>query len=267
MAFTSLDSVIAALASGNGEDSFFQKASITTTTGRWYSQWTTSGLPSAGSAPGAAAGIAPTSSTAGAMKFTAPTGSHTKNGIRFGLGGPTAGVAMIYDRLVTTDSLSGTVTTAQTVGSAALTRHTDGLGVLCAIEVYSALGATSRTATISYTDSDGTAGNSGTITIPTSALAGEFIIPMAMASGDKGAKSVETVTLSASTGTAGNFGITLYYPIATIAYDASKYTERDLVVQLASLPTLVSNTCLAIATLSTTTSTGIQFGTFGMAEG
>lgn len=267
MAFTSLDSVIAALASGNSEDSFFQKPSITTTTGRWYSHWTTTGLPSAGSAAGSAAGAACTSSTTGAMKFTAPTGSHTKHGIRFGLGGPTAGVAMIYDRLVHTSALSGTSTSAQTVSSTALTRHTDGLGVLCAIEVYSALGSTSVTATVSYTDTDDNTGNSGTITIPASALAGEFIIPMAMASGDKGVKSVQTVTLSATTGTAGNFGITLYYPIATIGYDASKYTERDLVVQLASLPTLVSNTCLAVATLATTTSTGIQFGTFGMAEG
>lgn len=267
MPFTGYDSIIAALANGNSEDAFFQKNSLTTTTGRWYSHWLTAGLPSAGAAPGSAAGIAPTAATAGAMKFTAPTGSHTKNGIRFGVGGPTAGMLMIYDRLVTTDSLSGTVTTSQTVNSAALTRHTDGLGVLCAIEVYSQLGATSRTATITYTDQDGNTGNTGTITIPANALAGEFIIPMAMASGDKGVKSVQSVQLDASTGTAGNFGITLYYPIAMIAYDASKYTERDLVLQLAQLPVLVANTCLALATLATTTSTGLQFGSFGMAEG
>lgn len=267
MAFTGYDSIIAALASGNSEDAFFQKNSITTTAGRWYSHWLTAGLPSAGSAPGSAAGIAPTSSTTGALKFTAPTGSHTKHGVRFGVGGPTAGILMIYDRLVTTDSLSGTSTSAQTVNSTALTRHTDGLGVLCAIEVYSALGSTSRTATITYTDSDGNTGNTGTITIPTSAEAGSFIIPMTMASGDKGVKSVQSVQLDGSTGTAGNFGITLYYPIAMIAYDASKYTERDLVLQLAQLPTLVSGTCLALATLATTTSTGLQIGTFGMAEG
>lgn len=268
MAFTSYDSIIAALASGNKEDSFFQKASLSSlVAGQWYSHWLTAGLPSAGAAPGAVAGIAPTAATNGALKFTNPSGSNTKYGLRFGIGGPTAGLAMLYDRLVTTDGLSGTSTSVQTVNSTALTRNTDGLGVLCAIEVYTALGATPVTATITYTDENGVAGNVGTISIPANAPAGSFLIPMTMALGDKGVKSVQSVQLSASTGTAGNFGITLYRIITTLAYNATDYVERDLVLQLASLPTLVANTCLALAIMATTTSSGIQFGSVGMAEG
>lgn len=268
MAFTSYDSIIAALGNGNSETAFFQKASIASiVAGQWYSHWLSAGLPAAGVAPGAVAGIAPTSATNGALKFTNPSGSNTKYALRFGVGGPTAGLLMLYDRLVTTDGLSGTVTTAQTVNSTPLTRHTDGLGVLCAIEVYTALGATPRTATITYTDQDGNTGNTGTISIPANAPAGSFLIPMSFASGDKGVKSVQSVQLDGSTGTAGNFGITLYYPVATLAYNASDYVERDLVLQLASLPILTSNTCLALALMATTTSSGIQFGSIGMAEG
>lgn len=267
MAFTSYDSIIAALAAGNNEEASFYKNSISTTAGRWYSLWKSGGYPSAAATPATGSGEVPTASTAGALRFTNPSGSNVKCGVRFGGGGPTAGMLMVYDRLVQTSGLSGTSTSAQTVNTTALTRHTDGLGVLCAIEVYSALGSTSVTATITYTDQDGNTGNTGTITIPASALAGEFIIPMTFASGDKGVKSVQSVQLSASTGTVGDFGITLYYPIAMIPYNANDYVERDLVLQLASLPRLTSNTCLALAAFATTTSLGNQFGVFSMAEG
>lgn len=265
--FTTYDSIVAALGSGNGEDAWYNKASISTTAGRWYSLWKSTGIPSAGSNPGSAAGTAPTNSTAGALQFTNPSGSNAKALLSFGAAGPTAGAVMLYDRLVATSELDGTNTGAQTVNSTALTRHTDGIGVQLAVEVYTALGATPRTLTISYTNSDGTAGRSGTVSIPASAEAGSFIIPMALQSGDKGVKSVQTVTLSGSTGTAGNFGITLFYPIGMISYNANQVVERDMVLQLSNLPSLPASSCLALASLATTTSLGLQFGQLKMAEG
>lgn len=267
MAFSSYDSIIAAIASGNSQDVQIFKNTLTQTAGRWYSHWTSSGYPSAGATPATGAGAVPTNSTTGAILFTSPTGTNKKHLLRVGIGGPTAGMIMIYDRLCHTSGLSGTSTSAQTVASTALTRYTSGVGVLCGLEVYSALGSTSRTATISYTDQDGNTGNSGTITIPTSAQAGSLMIPMSMAAGDTGVRAVATVTLDASTGTAGDFGVTLYYPLAIIAYPANGYIERDLVLQMANLPQIQSSACLGIASFSTTTSSGIQFGYIGMAEG
>lgn len=268
MAFSSYDSIIAALAAGNKEDSTYSKQSITTTLGRFYSLWKSTGIPAAGSNPGSAAGAAPTSATTGAIRFTNPTGSgNKKHAVRISAMGPTAGILTLYDRLVHTSELSGTVTTAQTVNSAALTRYTDGIGVMCAIEVYTQIGATPVTATVSYTNEDGTAGRTGTISIPANALAGEFIGPMTLQGDDQGVLSVQTVTLSDSTGTAGNFGITLYYPLATIAYNANTFEEKDLVLQMSNLPEIKTSACLALIAYATTTSLGLQQGEVGMAFG
>jgi hypothetical protein len=266
MSFTSYDSVIAAIGAGRDEKAEFSKASLTTTAGRFYSLWKATGTPAAGSTPATGAGAAPDRSTGGAIKFTNPSGSNKKHLLRFGLGGASAAVFKLVDRLVHTSGLSGTSTSAQTINSTALTRRTDGVGVQAAIEVYSQLGGTSVTATISYTNQDGTASRSGTCTIPTTALAGEFI-PFDLQSGDTGVRSIQTLTLSASTGTAGDFGVTLYYELATMASNANFYEERDMVLQLSNMPELKSGSCLALVALALTTSIGDKFGVIGMAEG
>lgn len=262
-----MDSVIAALGAGRGENSPYNKASVATTAGRWYSFWTAAGLPTAGATPSTGAGDAPTNATTGALKFTNASGSNKKYGLRLAAGSPTAGVVQLIDRLVTTSGLSGTNTGVQTVNTTALTRRTDAVGVLCALEVYTAIGATPQTATILYTNSDGVAARSGTISILASAQAGSFILPMTMQAGDVGVQSVQSVQLGGSTGTAGNFGVTLFYPIATLGYNANEYTERDLVLQTSNLPELKTASCLGLIALATTTATGIVFGEVGMAEG
>lgn len=267
MAFSSLDSIIASLGSGKGEVAQFSKASITTTSGRWYSHWITAGLPGAGSTPATGVGAAPTRATNGALLFTNPSGADKKHLLRFLAGGPTSGILALIDRLVHTSGLSGTSVAGQTVNSTPLTRRIDAVGVMCAIEVYTALGATPQTATISYTNSDGVAGRSGTISIPANALAGEFIWPMAMQAGDVGVQSVQTVTLGGSTGTVGNFGITLFYALARVPYAANTVEERDEVLQLQNLAELKANSCLALLTYATTTATGLQQGEIGMAAG
>jgi hypothetical protein len=174
---------------------------------------------------------------------------------------------MLVDRLVHTSGLSGTNVGAQTINSTALTRRTDAVGVMLALEVYTQIGATPQTATISYTNQNGTAGRSGTVAIPANALAGEFIGPMTLQAGDTGVKSVQTLTLGGSTGTAGDFGITLYYILASIPYSANTIEERDQVLQLQNLPELKTDGCLALLTYATTTATGLQSGEVGMAAG
>lgn len=265
--FSSYDSIIASIASGKGETPLFSKQSITTTANRFYSLWKSAGVPSAASTPPTGAGEAPTRATTGALRFTNPAGSDKKHLLSFGVMGPTAGVLTLIDRLVHTSGLSGTSTSAQTVNTTALTRRTDAIGVMCALEVYTQLGGTSRTATISYTNSDGVAGRTGTIVIPATALAGEFIGPMTLQAGDVGVQSVQTVTLSGSTGTAGDFGVVLYYELGTVPYNAATYEERDFVLQITNMPELKSDSCLALVALATTTSLGLQQGRVGMASG
>jgi hypothetical protein len=128
------------------------------------------------------------------------------------------GVMIICDRLGHQAGLSGTVTSAQTTNlpTAALTRYTSGVGVMAAITVWTQLGATPTTATVSYTNQAGTAGRtSPAVSLPASASARRmFVVPLA--AGDTGIRSVESVTLAGSTGTAGNFGITLFKALMSI---------------------------------------------------
>ena len=128
---------------------------------------------------------------------------------------------MLIDRLSHQGGLSGTTTGAQTTNlpTAALTRYTDGIGVMIALEIYSAVGTTATTATVSYTNQAGTSGRTSKAVVfgGTNELgAGRFII-CPLQDGDTGVKSVESVTLAASTvSAAGNFGVTLFRILALI---------------------------------------------------
>jgi hypothetical protein len=112
------------------------------------------------------------------------------------------------------------VATTQTTNlpTAALTRYTSGVGVFACLEITTAVGTTATTATVSYTNSSGTAGR----TSPAITFGGTNdrqvnqvqMIPFQV--GDVGVRSVESVTLAATTGTAGAFGVTLFRPVAVI---------------------------------------------------
>jgi hypothetical protein len=131
---------------------------------------------------------------------------------------------MIADRLSHQGGLDGTLTTPQTTNlpTAALTRYTTGVGVFAALEIYTTVGSTGTTATVSYTDD---AGNAGQTSQPinfggTGFREAQRILPISLASGDLGVRAVASVTLAATTGTAGNFGVTLYRPILALSMKA-----------------------------------------------
>lgn len=126
---------------------------------------------------------------------------------------------LVYDRLSHQGGLSGTVAGAQTTNlpTAALTRYTDGIGVMTGIEIYSAVGTTITDLTTSYTSS-GASGHAspniffGGATANIRVAQAFMVLPLA--SGDRGVQSVESVSLAASTvSAAGNFGVTLFKPL------------------------------------------------------
>lgn len=66
-----------------------------------------------------------------------------------------------------------------------------------------------------------------------------------MASGDVGVKSVQTVTLSAASGTASTAALVLARPLASIPLSiASLMTEKDFWNQLPSAPQIRDGACL-----------------------
>lgn len=262
MAITTVDGLVA----GSKQTINYYKASATSKgAGSFHSVWTTAGLPGAGAAAGSAAGAACTNATTGAIPFSNPAGGNTEYLMGFDLTGATAGTWFLYDRLVHTSTLSGTVTTAQTVNSAALTRYTTGDGVECWLEFYSATGATAVTATVSYTNQAGTAGRSGSAAVVATTVAGQ-LIPVTLQAGDTGVQSVQSVTLSATTGTAGNFGITLLYRLAHASVSLVN-TGCLLDWQATGLPEIQSNACLALGVLCSATNTGIVTGLVKTVEG
>lgn len=240
----------------------FQKASVTAkAAGTYQSLWTAAGMPGAGSAPSSTAGVVPTSSTAGAIPFTNSNVSYLQ---RMAAQGPTIGTLILYDRLVHSDGLSGTVATAQTVGTPTLTRSTDGIGVEIYLEWYTATGGTAATVTASYTNTTPTSGRTTVSqTIQATPVAGQMQF-LPLQAGDLGVTAVASVTLSGTTGTAGNFGITLVKRIAEVPITAANVGNvYDQIVG----PVVEDSSCLALMVLCSTTSTGLQSGSLRIAQG
>lgn len=192
-----------------------------------------------GNVPPAGAGEACSGATLGALPFT-PAGVGLDLYIlsaAFWCTLATGG--FLADRLVHTSGLSGTDVTAQAVNSVALpARATGGEDVQLWLECYTLLGATARQATISYTNQAGVAGRTAIThptAIPANMRAGSMVRAV-LQQGDTGVRSVETVTLSGSTGAVGNFGVTLLRPVMPIPGVAANSvtpfgpTETGLVV-------------------------------------
>jgi hypothetical protein len=136
-------------------------------------------------------------------------------------GGGMAGI--MIDLLNINGGLSGTVTTPQTTNlpTAALTRYTSGEGVMAGIIILNQVGNTLTTVTVSYTNQAGTSGRTSTATSfgQTTFREINIFIPIPLQAGDTGVRSIESVTLAGTTGTAGNFGVCLYKPLAMISLE------------------------------------------------
>lgn len=265
MAITTMDQLAAAIAAGITSPTY--DASITAQgPGFFCSLWTAGGHPGAGATPATGVGAVPTNATAGAIYYVNPTGINIGYLGSWSASATTIGTLILYDRLVHTSGLSGIVTSAQTVNSTAITRTYDsGNAVEAWLEWYTATGATACTATIAYTNQSGTSSRSGTASIAASTKAA-CMIPISLQSGDTGVQSVQSVTLSGTTGTAGNFGITMCQRLAQMQVVIAGTGVAVNWGQL-GLPIIANNACLAYKVLASTTSTGIWMNTLSFIQG
>lgn len=129
------------------------------------------------------------------------------------------GVAvMLVDFLNISSGLNATLTTTQTTNlpTAALTRYTNGEGVQAALAIYNFVGTTASTFTVSYTNQAGTSGRTSTA----AQIGGNgfretgALLRIPLEGTDTGIRSVESVTLSGTTGTIGSWGVIMYKPLA-----------------------------------------------------
>jgi hypothetical protein len=120
---------------------------------------------------------------------------------------------------------------------------------MAAIIVHSALGSTATTATLNYTNQSGTAGRtSQPIVVPASTSA-RGILVFCLQDGDTGVRSVEGLTLAGSTGTAGNFGVLLFKPIAmlggTCAEGIDRAPTREMLLSGGAMAEILQGACLS----------------------
>jgi hypothetical protein len=269
MAITTRDHLIDAMAN-NSSRVIIDKASIASQTANSFaSLWRATGQPGQGAIPAAAAVC--TNALTGAIQFTQQTAPATSYlGIVEAMCSNAGATLEIHDRLMHMGGLNGTLLTAQTVnvdidanlGTSNLDARKGDANysdIQWWLEWYTATGATASNAQVAVTYNDGTTG-----TLTNAALAAtrpaSHMIPLnslipAAASG-KYIRDVDSVTLTASTATAGSFGITatryrgaMYIPVLNARFTSN---WADL-----GLPEIHNSSCLFGILATATTTTGI----------
>jgi len=262
---------------GNPENIFFFKvprvagaAATAPIAGRGASLWTYDGMPAGGAVPTSAA--IPDNTTQGALPFTAATGGRDKYLIGAHIAPLTAGLYLLYDRLFHIGGLSGTSTSDQTIQneppSPALTRNTSGAGNIVFYEVYTQIGNTGTTLTMTYTNQAGTTGRTATIDIGGANFRGVTRAQrIPLAAGDTGVRAVEKIALTATTGIAGDFGITIAQPLAWIPVGAAGSPGwRDYTTGLPGIPVIDPAACLSLLCMPAAATAPEVWGCLGTVE-
>lgn len=241
------------------------------------SMWRSAGQPAQGAIPGTTPAV-PTKATLGAIDFTnqlSPVTSYLLWALLYS--GNSGGAIEFHDRVAHMGGLVLNVITAQnitgldlsTIGLAAERRGAaDYSDLQWFLEVYTDGGATASNATINVTYDDATTGNLTVVAVGGTLRAGRMIpltplIPTAQQG--KKIRGINSVTLSASTGTAGNFGFTCTrqrtgVPMG-LAGTPSKLTWQD---GSAEVP---NDSCIVLVVNCAATSSGTVRGQGKIAHG
>lgn len=266
MTITTRDQLIDGLGNKNSRI-LWDKASLATqVVGQYCSLWRATGVPAQGAIPAAAAYC--TKALTGAIGFNNQSAPATSYLAYHTLLCGTANTNLeIHDRLAHMGGLNGTLLTAQTVGIDLSTINAGGavpaarLGdanysdVQWRLEWYTATGATASNATVNVTYDDASTGNLAVIAIGGTAIAASQMRPLIPAVNGRFIRGVNSVTLSASTGTAGSFGVTASRPRAAMSVPVANVVFPFDWAQL-GFPEIPNDACLAGVLLSTATSTG-----------
>ncbi|HYW49046.1 MAG TPA: hypothetical protein VE861_00495 [Gemmatimonadaceae bacterium] len=272
MAIATLDALFNAL--GTDFQRFMvDKSSIANlVAGQQASLWRATGTPGQGAIPTAAA--IPTSATLGAITLTNAVLPRLNYLSWLMLRNANANTSVdIADRVAHQAALVLNLATSQTTNlpidvvtlglSAARRGAANYSNLTWFLEVYADGGATASNATINVTYNDGTTGNLNVVAVGGTLRAGRVIsltpfIPTA----DQGKfiRGINSVILSASTGTAGNFGFTCLSVITGLELPIATVTRVATWDQLGH-PSIENDECLQFLVTTSTTSSGQLTGT------
>ena len=278
MATKNIRQLVDADLKGQTRNYFWRKTASQTTTAKvWYDLAVAPGKPKAKLWFDAAPYIAQQvkQSTDEGIMHGADVSPSTKFVRRLAIANPvTTALPMpmiLCDYLLYYPSIDDSDTDPQTMDNTiTLPRYTDGVGVqMMAVSLASRTGGS--TVTVSYTNSEGTAGRTATFVQGTSAAIGAILGGVTtttstespfigLQGGDSGVRSVESVTMG--TPDVGFFAIVLVKPLADICIrglDAP--VEKDLLLDAGELPIVYDDAylnyiCQPQGTLATTTLRG-----------
>lgn len=274
-----IDNLVKALGN-NSSRIVLDKASIASQTANSYcSLWRATGQPGQGAIPTVVATC--NNTTVGTIGFNQQMSPSTSYGAYLEIATGNAAMTMeLHDRLANMGGLNGTLTTAQSVNLDLNTLlATDNINtrkgdanysdVQWWLEWYTATGGTAVTATIVVTYNDGTTGNLNALSLAATRPASHMIplnslIPSAQSG--KFIRGIVSVTLSATTGTAGNFGVTVTRPRMTLSSPFANFKFIADWAQL-GLPEIYNSSAIFPIVLTSTTSTGTVRGGGKIAHG
>lgn len=279
MAITTVDKLVDAMGN-NSTRIIIDKASIApAVAGQFHSLWRATGQPGQGAIPTTSAIC--TNTFLGAINFTQQTLPATSYLSLFeGLCSNNFTTLELHDRLMQMGGLNATLTTSQTVNldlhaNIASNNLANRLGdanysyVQWWLEWYADTGATVSNATINVTYNDGTSGNLTNVAVGGTLRASRLILLNSLipaAASGKYIRSINTVILSASTATVGNFGFTatryssaLFLPTGNVRFSAEWTTL--------GLPEIANESCVFPIQIASTTSTGTVRATGKISHG
>ena len=266
MAISTVDGVVSGLGSGYGKF-IIDKASLANqVAGRMVSLWRASGVPAIPAAPTTAVQL--TNGATGCIPFTNQT-LPARSYIGFtDYSNSVAGNALVFcDRLAEQGGLSFNVTTAQTtnlpINLSTLGVVSDRIGdanfseINWYLEVYTDGGATASNATIGVIYNDNSSGNLNVVAVGGTLRAGQCIHlnPFKINNGLY-IKGITGVTLSAATGTVGNFGFTAVLELANCSNDVAQKRENFDWAKL-GLPEIPAGACVFPMIYPVSTSSGV----------
>lgn len=271
MSITTPAQLLDALAN-NSSRLVIDKASLSNTAaGQIISLWRATGQPGQGAIPGTTPAV-PTSATAGSFDFTNQTAPATSYLAWLSLVSSLSGQSWeIHDRIAHMGGLVLNSTTTQTItgldlatlAPSAARRGAANYGDLqWFLEVYADGGATASNATINVTYGDTTSGNLTVVAVGGTLRVGRMIpLTPLIPTADQGKfiQAINSVTLSASTGAAGNVGFTCTRQRTALPTLVANLQSVADWAQL-GLPEIPNDSCLWPVCTTSQTTTGTLRG-------
>lgn len=255
------------------QDVLISKASLANSAaGQYFSLWTSAGLPATGAAPGGVGvgPVVPNNTTTGAFTLVDAVAPQANYISELEMSSVNALTTLeIHDRLAHQSGFSAIVTTAQIAAfdfnslstSNVVERKGDAnySDIQWWLEWYAQTGATASNATINVTFNDGTTNNLTVVAVGGTVRIGRMIpLNSLIDTVDQGKyiRGVNNITLSASTGTAGNFGITATRYRGSILAKSINVRNRAIWEQI-GFPQVYNQSALFPVVLTNAATTGI----------